>query len=440
MYKRSWITNFLVGNKIIEDRADYKLAILRGQFAVLVILLCIIYIILDPIYGFSAFMYWYYITAISAVITIILNRIGKYTLASTVLLLVSNILLYLIADNENQDRGIYMFFLVSAIGSIVLFFPKKLAHGIGFILLSIFLALFAYYGNMGLHEGDPLITQQSINTTFTINFLMSFTTAVLAVIFLIKRNKESEKYLTTAREDLFDLTTELKLKNSELQKANDELDKFVYSASHDLRAPLTTLLGLIEVFKINPNKKEQEKYLEMMTSRIHDMEGFIRDITEYSRNSRMDIIHLTVNMKKLLDEVRDSFDYLSNESNIKLNINTDPELEYKTDPNRLKVVVNNIVSNAIKYHDPGKEQKYVNINTTMNGGGLTIAIEDNGVGIPSEHHKQIFDMFFRASDASKGSGLGLYIVKETLEKLEGSIRFESKIKTGSKFIIELPQN
>jgi signal transduction histidine kinase len=261
--------------------------------------------------------------------------------------------------------------------------------------------------------------------------------AVLVIRFMINRNKDYAESLLKNQEDLEQRSIEITNKNRELQKANEELDKFVYSASHDLRAPLTTLLGLIEVFKLSENEEERHNFLNMMTSRIEDMEGFISDITDYSRNSRMEVVHLPVKMSDFLKDIKTSFEFLSNEAGVKISIDADTDIEYKTDPGRLKVAVNNVVANAIKYSDRSKDKRFVNISLDKEERGIVIVIEDNGIGIPEEHHSKIFDMFFRASANSKGSGLGLYIVREALEKINGKISFSSELNTGSKFTIEL---
>ena len=227
----------------------------------------------------------------------------------------------------------------------------------------------------------------------------------------------------------------------ELEKANAELDRFVYSASHDMRAPLSTLLGLLELARLNKNDpKEISRYFEMMTDRIHTMEGFIREITDYSRNARLEIKTETVNIKSVIDEVIHSFELLANEAGVEFDVKVDqnPDLHISTDTGRLKVVLNNLIANAIKYHDPLKSKRFVKIQATAPNSLCAINITDNGSGIEQEYHDKIFDMFFRASEKSNGSGLGLYIVKQTVEKLGGTITLESKVHIGTKITVDIP--
>src|SRR5690606_1104092 len=231
---------------------------------------------------------------------------------------------------------------------------------------------------------------------------------------------------------------QIRLQNELLAKANDELDRFVYSASHDLRAPLSSLLGLISIAEKTDSKDEIMLCLEMMKKRVGTMEGFIKEITDYSRNSRLRVERQPVEVRALVQEVVDNLKYTRGAEKIKIEIEAAPDLIFNTDPSRLKVVLNNLIANAIKYHDLTKETPFIKLKAKSNGETNIIKVSDNGQGIPKEHMDQIFNMFYRASENSEGSGLGLYIVKETLAKLVGTIHVESEMYKGSSFRVELP--
>lgn len=231
---------------------------------------------------------------------------------------------------------------------------------------------------------------------------------------------------------------QIRLQNDLLAKANDELDRFVYSASHDLRAPLSSLLGLITIAEKTDSKEEVALCLEMMKKRVVTMEGFIKEITDYSRNSRLGVERQKVRIYTLVQEVVDSLKYTHGAERITIDLDIKPDLTFVTDPGRLKVVLNNLIANAIKYHDLTKESPFIKVKADANQTSNTILVSDNGQGISEEHVENIFNMFYRASENSEGSGLGLYIVKETLNKLEGKISVESTISKGSMFKVLLP--
>lgn len=233
---------------------------------------------------------------------------------------------------------------------------------------------------------------------------------------------------------------QLQDKNSELEKTNEELDSFVYRASHDMRAPLSTLLGLLNLAKITKEEKELDEYHELMTNRINTMDGFIKEVTDYSRNARLEIISDTVNMNQLVEEVRKSFEFLANESQVEFKIEINPDLEIQVDKGRLKVILNNLIYNAIKYYDDSKPKRFVKVHVEVDKKCLVIQIIDNGIGISPVYQEKIFGMFFRASEKSDGSGLGLYIVSETLNRLRGSIACQSIEQLGSTFEVRVPMD
>jgi len=223
-----------------------------------------------------------------------------------------------------------------------------------------------------------------------------------------------------------------------LAKTNAELDRFVYSTSHDLKAPLSSLLGLISIAKRTQNPEEIKQCLDMMKARIHHLEEFIREIIDYSRNSRVEVKHISVNLYELVNDVVENLKHANGSEDILIRNEVPQNLGLKTDESRLRVILNNLIGNAIKYSDPEKDNQFISLKTSSQPGHIKIFIEDNGVGISQEHHSKIFGMFFRASEKSQGSGLGLYIVRETVQKLDGKISFESTLGQGTKFEIVIP--
>jgi signal transduction histidine kinase len=231
---------------------------------------------------------------------------------------------------------------------------------------------------------------------------------------------------------------EILLKNDQLAKINEELDRFVYSASHDMRAPLSSLLGLIDLSERTNQPNELKEYHRMMRDRIKVMEGFIKEVTDYSRNARLELLLDKHALAVMVNEVVDNLAYSLVDKKMQISVDIDPSLIISTDAGRLKIVLSNIVSNAFKYHNPSAENPFIAITASVVGHQIVISIKDNGLGIAKEHHQKIFGMFYRASEISDGSGLGLYIVKETLGKLNGTISFQSEVAVGSTFSIYLP--
>ncbi len=231
---------------------------------------------------------------------------------------------------------------------------------------------------------------------------------------------------------------ELLLKNEQLAKTNEELDRFVYSASHDMRAPLSSLLGLINISEKTQDVAELHLLLNMMKDRIKTMEGFIKEVTDYSRNARLALALQPVDLHNIILEVTQNLAYMAGNKNVRVNVDIPQRIVIQTDPSRLKVVLNNLISNAYKYHRYDQADPYIMFSATETAQCISVTVLDNGQGISPEYHQKIFDMFFRASAESEGSGLGLYIVKETLDKLDGSIWVDATPGEGSRFTFTLP--
>ncbi|MFI5148138.1 MAG: hybrid sensor histidine kinase/response regulator [Bacteroidia bacterium] len=229
----------------------------------------------------------------------------------------------------------------------------------------------------------------------------------------------------------------LKERNLQLQKTNNELEKFVYSASHDLRAPLMSIKGIINFAKTQPNTTPQD-YLAMIDKSIDRLDVFVGNIINYYQNVKYEIRPSVLDFDKMIRETWASFDYFQGKSNIQLKYCIDQQEAFSTDEFRFQVILNNILLNAIKYQNKNRHDQFVSIDLKVAQKNATLCIEDSGIGIESEHLDKIFNMFYRATQEKPGSGLGLYIAKEAVEKIGGEIEVSSVIGKGTKFKIVIP--
>jgi ligand-binding sensor domain-containing protein/nitrogen-specific signal transduction histidine kinase len=230
---------------------------------------------------------------------------------------------------------------------------------------------------------------------------------------------------------------QLKHQNQELRKINAELDRFVYRASHDLRAPLSSLLGLIAIFKMETSEVVRARYLEMMEKSIGKLDAFIQSIISYSKNSRLEVSVEPIDFQELFDETFENFKYMERSELIDKKLTVVGESAFYSDPFRLKIIFNNLISNAIRYSNPSISS-YIHITVVTEEQKVSIEFEDNGCGIAEESLDKVFEMFYRASETNVGSGLGLYIVKEVIQTLDGSIQVQSRLGRGTTFTIQLP--
>jgi len=179
-------------------------------------------------------------------------------------------------------------------------------------------------------------------------------------------------------------------------------------------------------------------YLTMMKGRVKILDKFITDIINYSRNSRTELNLEKVDLHFLVNETVDGLKFTEGLDQISFRVGIEPNSVIVTDTTRLKIVLNNLVANAIRYHDKFKSEKFIQVDLEKKEKKVAIHISDNGQGILAEHQEKIFNMFYKASSNSTGSGLGLYIAMETIGKLGGDISVTSEHGKSSTFLIILP--
>ncbi len=231
----------------------------------------------------------------------------------------------------------------------------------------------------------------------------------------------------------------LQSQNVELKKINNELDKFVYSVSHDLRAPLLSMKGIVEITNEMTKEEDTVAHMGMLKKSISRLDKFIEDILDYSLNARGKIKVSPIDFNELMKEITADLKYMASEKKVvDIQYSVESEGLFHTDYGRISIILNNLISNAIRYHNPLVEKSYVKISVHSNAIRALIKVEDNGLGISQANHEKIFEMFYRISSNSNGSGLGLYIVKEAISKLNGQIEIDSLPGSGTTFTLEIP--
>lgn len=225
--------------------------------------------------------------------------------------------------------------------------------------------------------------------------------------------------------------------------------EFVSIASHQLRSPLTAIKLSAEILADADTGKlnaEQKNYLSNIQQSAQNMTSLVNDLLNISRleAGKIQINPKPVNLKELIDKVLDNLSVISVAHNCKISVNAGIDLmpEIITDPDLMRQVIYNLISNAIQYSSPDGNRVDIEINRAEDNDHLIISIKDAGIGIPEEARKRMFEKFFRAENAIKtkvdGTGLGLYIVKMIIENLGGNVWFDSMVDTGTTFYVKIP--
>ncbi len=359
----------------------------------------------------------------------LLHRKGYVTSARIIVLSFMNLIFAVYSCLMPREVGIYLFYFPLMGISMASFGNSERPLRIFFALLSGVLVVSLFVSDFDL-IGSYQIESNSEETFFLINLISSAFILLVCINFVMRINEESERRLHI-------LAKEIHAKNKDLEKTNAELDRFLYSTSHDLRAPLLSIKGLVNIARNESTEAATRQYLGMMEERANRLDLFIKDIIDYSRNTRTEVSQEVVNTHQLINEIRENYQFLEGASRIDFQ-NEISVIEVLADRSRLSVILNNLISNAIKYHRAWQSHPWIKVCVDKRDDCLSITVADNGQGIPAERVDKIFDMFYRGTEGSQGSGLGLYIVKEMIEKMNGSIRVESTEGEGTSFLITVP--
>ncbi|ALI98732.1 CHASE domain-containing protein [Rufibacter tibetensis] len=245
-----------------------------------------------------------------------------------------------------------------------------------------------------------------------------------------------------SREQLSTINEQLNDKNQELIRINNDLDNFVYTASHDLRSPLANLEGLTTaLLETVEGKEEGEEHmlLHMVVSSIAKLKGTIHDLTEITKVQKdLDSQAEVLSFAEVLAGVEEDIAGMIQEAGVQLNTSFQVKtLRYAR--KNLRSILYNLVSNAVKYRDPSRKPQ-VTLTTTRQDGFVVLTVQDNGLGIREDQQEKLFTMFRRFHSHVEGTGIGLYIVKRIIENNGGRIEVNSEPGRGTTFTVYFREN
>lgn len=351
--------------------------------------------------------------------------------AANLLLFVGNLIVFVFANLIGKESNSHYLLLIS-----ILFVPFMLDVRNKFSV--IFHAFFPFLlltilevTNFSVLPPLPDISVEQKTVFGFVNIVVMMLISPVVIFSIIKTH-------TSNRDMILKTSEETAEKNTELAKTNAELDKFVYSVSHDLRSPIASVLGLVHLSKVENDLVTLKYYEELKEKSLQKLDGFISDILDYSRNARMEVKKEAIDWELFINQQLQQQQHSAEAKLVQITFEIDTKQVFYVDMYRLSIIFGNLLSNAIRYRDNYKEKQTIHIRIAADKETAKITFADNGIGIGQEHIDKIFKMFYRASSDSKGSGLGLYIVQETVQKLNGKISIDSKLGEGTMFVIELP--
>ncbi|MBD0256168.1 MAG: PAS domain-containing sensor histidine kinase [Cytophagales bacterium] len=226
----------------------------------------------------------------------------------------------------------------------------------------------------------------------------------------------------------------------ELQTRNHELDHYVYKVSHDLRAPLCSIKGLVSLLREETDPAVVRNYVNLIDKRVDKSDRFIQSVLDHSRMLNTQVQRSAIDFDALIGECFDELRYMECADRLTLRVNVVNQVPFYSDAFRLRIIFKNLISNAIKYMNLRRPDNFIWFSIATDASTLRLKVQDNGIGIDQAYVDRIFSMFFRATERSEGSGLGLYIVKQTVQRLGGTISLQSTLDEGTQFSISLPNS
>ncbi|GAA4314160.1 response regulator [Mucilaginibacter gynuensis] len=228
------------------------------------------------------------------------------------------------------------------------------------------------------------------------------------------------------------------LKNKELQRAYTELNKFAYSVSHDIRGPLSGIIGAIDLANEIDDITEIREMLSLVKKSVNKMEAYVLSMHDYYSLQRGELKITAIDFDQIVGELNAIYSVLAKVNGVSFTITTKICEVFRSDYALLRLIFSNLLSNAFKYQDRNSHNKSVEVIIEVNNNVAKISIKDTGIGIISNHVTEIFKLFYRSNSLEVGSGLGLYNVKSALVKLNGKIEVDSVLEQGSTFVVTIP--
>ncbi len=230
----------------------------------------------------------------------------------------------------------------------------------------------------------------------------------------------------------------LAVKNDELRKAYDELNKFAYSVSHDIRGPLSGILGAIDLANDIDDHEEMKKMLVLMKKSVKKMDDYVLSMHDYYSLQRGELKITEIDFNHVAEEMKAIYNVLSKVNDVKFTVSVKQSENFRSDYAPLLLIVNNLLSNAFKYQEKDSEIRSVELTIEVEKNEAIIYVKDTGVGILESHVGEIFKLFYRSNAVEVGSGFGLYNVRSAIIKLNGTIDVKSSLGEGTTFKVSIP--
>jgi signal transduction histidine kinase len=379
---------------------------------------------------FVASMYDLAAAAIMAFVLFLCYR-GRYLTAKIVCLSVLNIFVLLFSISYPPETGLYLIYIPLIAVALAIFdnTQKKFRHlFIVISLANLITLMFFRPAGFPMVPIEPALIRHAYLINLGTALVVLFIT-LYYLMFVIDRTDRT----------ILNISDALRLKNEELHEAYLKLDKFTHTVSHDLRAPLNSIKGLSTLGLYETKGMSAGDYFEKISQCTDKLDDFIKTSLRYYQGTQ-ESDPQGVNVLQLTQDVIQHFVPVESQSRIRFDIDFNlPDAQYVLDQVLLRSVISNLISNAVKYHDDRKVERYISVEAHYRQQAIHLKVADNGRGIGTAHLNRIFEAFYTAGPAAeKSTGVGLHLVKDAVSKMKGSIQVQSELNQGTAFTLQIP--
>lgn len=237
--------------------------------------------------------------------------------------------------------------------------------------------------------------------------------------------------------EIYDVRKELRVKNERLQKLHTEMNQFVYSLSHELRGPLMSISGISKLAKMETQDPTTLEYFEMIDSATVKLDDFIYKMLDFYRSTKIENKVESIDFRQIFEEQLEDYRKKWDMDEVTIAVNIKQHSVFHSDESKIRVILNNLFGNAYKFQKESGTKR-IGVDILVTDEGATISVSDNGIGIEEKHQIDVFNLFHRATQRNVGSGLGLYMVKESTEQMNGKVELKSQRGIGTTVTVTLP--
>ncbi|WP_421763289.1 tetratricopeptide repeat-containing sensor histidine kinase [Ekhidna sp.] len=295
--------------------------------------------------------------------------------------------------------------------------------------------LIKFRANLLLHE----IAKQRGNHVLALKYLQQYIDEKESVI-NDRTAKVIESYDVINRMNRLEQDARIQKEKADIiEKKKIELDSFFYRISHDLKGPITSLMSLNYVAKLEVQDETALRFIDDYEKQANRLNNILDGLIKLTKMSFNEDSKQEIDFEKVIYDCIASYKFLANFDSVEFKIDVDSSIKYEAEWALVNTIIQNLIENGIKYARLEDNKPTISISVKQDVNGICIEAIDNGIGMDQETVDKIFSMFFRVNRTIDGTGLGLHILKRAVERLNGEVAVKSRLGEGTTFCVSLPK-